>query len=229
MQIPLGQRLKTIAGHVPIGSRVADIGSDHGYLPAWLAQSGRAQRVIAGEINADPARRARETCFEFGLEDQMDVRLGDGLEVIQPGEVDVIVISGMGGTTIRQILEQGRGKLDGVMRLVLQPNVAAPELRYWLVTNEFVLTHESLVEENHIIYEVIVAEPGQSAPLNSLQLLLGPVLLKERPGLFREFAERLIADRRFVLGQLDKAASAEAAARREQFAREVAELEQAML
>lgn len=228
MLIPLGQRLKTIAGHVPTGCRVADIGSDHGYLPAWLAQSGRARMVIAGEINADPARRARETCFEFGLEDQMEVRLGDGLQVIQPDEVDVIVISGMGGTTIRQILEQGRAKLDGVMRLVLQPNVAAPELRAWLVANGFMIKEESLVEENHIIYEVIAAEPGQSAPLSSLQLLIGPVLLAERPALFCDFVSSLIADRRYVLRQLENAHSAEAATRRERFAREIAELEQAI-
>lgn len=229
MQIPLGQRLKTIAGHVPIGARVADIGSDHGYLPAWLAQTGRAQRVIAGEINHDPARRASETCFEFGLEDQMEVRLGDGLQVIEPGEVDVIVISGMGGTTIRHILEQGRSKLAGVTRLILQPNVATPELRSWLVANEFVIEDESLVEENHIIYEVIVAAPGQSVPLSLPQLLLGPVLLEERPALFPEFASRLLADRRFVLKQLERASSADAAARREQFAWEVAEIERAIL
>lgn len=228
MQIPLGQRLKTIAGYVTDGARVADIGSDHGYLPAWLVQSGRAQKAIAGEVNLDPARRARETCFEFGLEEQMEVRLGDGLQVIQPGEADVIVISGMGGTTIRQILEQGRGKLVGVRRLILQPNVAAPELRAWLVANGFEIRAESLVEENHIIYEVIVAEPGKSAELSAMEQLLGPVLLRERPMLFRAFVEKLIAERSFVVRQLQQSSSPEAASRRELFEREVAALQSAI-
>lgn len=224
MNVPIGPRLRAIAEYVPLGSRLADIGSDHGYLPAWLLLHARVTRAIAGEVNQDPARRAQETCQEYDLSPQMEVRLGDGLGVLAAGEIDVIVIAGMGGTTIRQILDQGRGALAQVRRLILQPNVAATELRRWLVANQFVIVDEALVEENSIIYEVIVAEPGETKPLSGLEAMLGPVLIRKKPHLFRRQVEAAIDERQYILAQLTKALSAPVVAKRQRLEQEILDL-----
>lgn len=224
MNVTIGPRLRAIAEYVPIGCRLADIGSDHGYLPAWLVLHERVAKTIAGEINQDPARRALETCQEYDLAPQMEVRLGDGLSMLAPGEIDVIVIAGMGGTTIRQILDQGKGVLAHVRRLILQPNVAATELRRWLIAHHFAIVEETLVEENGIIYEVIVAEPGQAEPISDLEALLGPILIKRRPALFHRQVEAAIDERQYVLLQLAKASSAEAESKRLRLEQEILDL-----
>ncbi|NLW16583.1 MAG: SAM-dependent methyltransferase [Firmicutes bacterium] len=93
MRINLGPRLRRVADFVPAGARLADIGSDHGYLAAWLLQKGKIELAIAGELNHEPAERARQTARAAGLEEKMWVREGPGLTVLQPGEVDTVVIA----------------------------------------------------------------------------------------------------------------------------------------
>lgn len=225
MNISLGPRLRVIAGFIPEGSRLADIGSDHGYLPAWLLLQRRVSRAIAGEINRDPARRAEETARELDLLPEMEIRLGDGLQVLQPDEVDAVVISGMGGSTIRQILAASPQVLAGLRRLVLQPNVGAPELRRWLADNRWRIVEEALVEEASIIYEVIVAEPGPAEPLDAIAALLGPELLRQRPPLLARQVDKLIGERQYVLQQLSRASSAEAVAKRQRLQIEIGQLE----
>ncbi|MGI6358132.1 MAG: tRNA (adenine(22)-N(1))-methyltransferase [Bacillota bacterium] len=213
MNLRLGPRLSAIAAMVPSGSILADIGSDHGYLPAWLLLNGKISRAIAVEVNLDPARRSLETCREYGLDGRMEVRVGDGLQAIGPGEVDVVVIAGMGGTTIANILEQGEPLLAGMQRLILQPNGAAASVRRWLSTRGQRIVDENLVEENGIIYEIIAAKPGVSRPLNELELLLGPINLQKRPTLLWQQVSALINERQYILRQLSKSTSAEATAK----------------
>jgi tRNA (adenine22-N1)-methyltransferase len=155
--VKLSKRLKTIADYVPEGSRLADIGSDHALLPVYLAERGRILSAVAGEIAYGPLQAAARQVREAGLGSRIDVRKGDGLSVLQPGEADAVTIAGMGGALIVQILQQGKPKLDGVRKLILQPNVAEDQVRRWLKENDWLLEDESLLEEDGKYYEVLAA------------------------------------------------------------------------
>lgn len=155
--VKISKRLEMIADRVPAGSRLADIGSDHALLPVYLAQMGKICFAIAGEVNPGPFQAANMQIKEAGLESTVHVRLGDGLEVIRSGEVDVITIAGMGGNLIMHILSAEFPKLTGVNRLILQPNVGEDQVRRWLYEHDWYLEDETILEEDGRIYEVLTA------------------------------------------------------------------------
>lgn len=160
MTVKLSRRLMKIAEKVPLGSRLADIGSDHALLPVYLVQQGKVQRAIAGELNEGPYESARQQVANAQAQSSIEVRRGDGLEVIFAGEADTITIAGMGGSLIVQILTSGQPKLQGVSRLVLQPNVGEETVRRWLDREGWRLSEEEIVSEDGRIYEILVAEPA---------------------------------------------------------------------
>ena len=116
-----------------------------------------------------PYNSAREQVKSEGLSDFIDVRKGDGLAVLEVGEVDCIVIAGMGGALITNILENGKEKLTKVERLILQPNIGTNNIRKWLIDNDWELVEEQLIEEDGKIYEILVADRG--IPLRPYQEL----------------------------------------------------------
>ncbi|MFC5651725.1 tRNA (adenine(22)-N(1))-methyltransferase [Paenibacillus solisilvae] len=157
--IKLSKRLQVIADRVTQGARVADIGSDHALLPVYLIQSGKCPTAIAGELNTGPFQAARRQTAEAGLKAVVQVRQGDGLSVLEPGEADTVTIAGMGGSLMADILEAGwrAGKLTGVTELVLQPNVGEDFVRRWLTGHAYVLRSERLIEEDGHLYEILHA------------------------------------------------------------------------
>ena len=186
----LSKRLHTVASYIPEGSILADIGSDHAYLPCYAVYKGMVTSAIAGEVVEGPYTSALNQVKEEGLEQQISVRKGDGLEVLSPGEATCITIAGMGGTLISSILERGKDKLVGTKRLILQPNIQAINIRKWLIDNEWELIDETIIEEDGKIYEILVAEKGNgSAPYTAeleKELLLGPFLIKACSDVFRK-------------------------------------------
>jgi tRNA (adenine22-N1)-methyltransferase len=220
--INISKRLETIAGFVKEGNRVADIGSDHALLPVFLVQTGKAIGAIAGEVNRGPWESACKQVESVGLTEQIDVRLGDGLAVLEPGEVDTVCIAGMGGTLICSILDKGNEPLQSVQHLVLQPNVAERNLRVWLYNNGWELKNEKIIKEDGIIYEILYAERGNpeypylKGPWEKEEWFeLGPFLWEEKNPVYYEkwLEERQKITR--VLSNLDKADSVEADAKRE--------------
>ena len=121
----------------PRGARLADVGTDHAYLPACLLMEGKIPSAIAADLREGPLRRARETAAEYGCGDRMAFRLCDGLSGIRPEETDAVVIAGMGGETIAQILEAAPWVRTRKIPLVLQPMSSIPELRQWLGEDGF--------------------------------------------------------------------------------------------
>lgn len=186
----LSYRLETVAKYIPSGYRLADIGSDHAYLPCHVIQKGVVHFAIAGEVVEGPFQSAKRQVEEAGLTDKISVRKGDGLEVISIGEVDCITIAGMGGTLITSILEQGKEKLSKVQRLILQPNISAVSIRVWLIQNGWELVAEEILEEDGKIYEILIAEKGDvERPYHhglEKGLLFGPFLLEQYSLTFRK-------------------------------------------
>ena len=188
----LGERLQTVAGLVGDFRRLADIGSDHAYLPAWLILQGKADYIVAGEVQRGPWEAACRTIADFGLEEAVSVRLGDGLAVVQPGEVDAVVIAGMGGASIRGILSRSSAVVSVLSRIVCQPMTGAADLRRWLLANGWLIDAEELVREDDRIYEIVAAIPGTATMPDELLLEVGPVLWQNRHPLLAEHLDKLI-------------------------------------
>lgn len=148
-----------------------------------------AKAAIAGEIVDGPYQTALQQVKEAKLENKISVRKGDGLEVIEANEVDCITIAGMGGGLITSILEKGAERLEGVQRLILQPNIGAHHIRNWCVQNNWELINEEIIEEDEKIYEILVAskiQTNESYKLTDASLLLGPFLMKEKNEAFKK-------------------------------------------
>lgn len=160
--IKISKRLEMIADQVPQGARIADIGSDHALLPTFLMQRGLISFAVAGEVNQGPLEAAQKQVSDAQMDSSISVRLGDGLEVIEAGEVDAITIAGMGGSLIASILEQGKHKLLGIKKLILQPNVGEEMVRRWLMDNDWFLSSETILEEDDKIYEILTAVPAET-------------------------------------------------------------------
>ncbi|MBO1579158.1 MULTISPECIES: tRNA (adenine(22)-N(1))-methyltransferase [Bacillus] len=212
-EVKLSKRLEEVVREIPVGSTVADIGSDHAYLPCYTIINNIATKAVAGEVVDGPFRSAQATVAESGLQEKVDVRKGNGLAVITPGEVDVITIAGMGGALIRDILENGKEKLNGVTRLILQPNIAAHHIREWFVENGWELIHEKIIKEDGKIYEILVGEKGD--PLTpyhenkQAELFIGPFLMKEKSNAFVEKWENELKNFQNILKQLERATESE--------------------
>lgn len=191
----IGARLETIGRLVPEGCRLADIGTDHAYLPVWLLQQGHITGAIAGDIAAGPCQAARSTIAMYGMGSRAEVRLGSGLEVLQPGEVDCVAIAGMGASTMIEIFEASSAVVAGTKVMVLQPMAGAASLRRYLNTHGWAITAEELVDDPPHFYEIIKAEPApvgglQPAPYTEIECIVGPVLLSQGHPLLTKHIER---------------------------------------
>ena len=153
----LSERLRMNVSLVPYGARVADIGCDHGYASIWLVQHGIARPVIAMDVNEGPIRRAREHVRQAGLESRIDCRKSDGLEKLRPGEVDTLLITGMGGPLMIRILWEGAAVMQAVQTLILQPQSEPDEVRKFLIGQGFVPVEEKACMDDGKYYFAICA------------------------------------------------------------------------
>ncbi|MDQ0197268.1 tRNA (adenine(22)-N(1))-methyltransferase [Neobacillus ginsengisoli] len=207
----LSFRLATVANYVPKNAKLADIGSDHAYLPCYLAKNAGLPFAIAGEVAAGPFQSAERNVLSEGLSEIISVRMGDGLDVLKHEEVDCITIAGMGGALIAGILERGKDKLHSVKRLVLQPNISAISIRKWFLENDWELIAEEIIEEDEKIYEILVAEKGEPGKPYILAkkeqgLLLGPFLVQSQNQIFKKKWLLEIKNWQRIVSQLEGAA-----------------------
>lgn len=203
----LAKRLAAIASYVPAGSVAADIGTDHAYLPVFLVEEGICARVVATDLKQGPFESAQRKIGESKLSDKIDLRLGNGLEVLEPGEIDVLVLAGMGGNTIREILAAAPDITKTVSRLILQPMADPGDLRAWLAANGWKINDERLVEDGGKIYVIIVAGPGHEDASDPFLLELGPRLLEKKDPLLGRYAEKIADQYEQALAGLESAKS----------------------
>jgi len=231
----LSRRLATLAEWVPQGAQLADIGTDHALLPVYLAGRGKIAFAVAGDLYDGPLQAARRQVAAAGLTGRIDVRQGDGLAVIRPGEVDTVCMAGMGGGLITRLLTDGADRLSSVRTLVLSPHGAEYAVRQWLMDNRYLLQQELLLEEDGVIYtlmkavrasdeeetaafhrrlydEKLLAPCAERIPMPML-LEMGPILLRAGGREFHAKWEQEIAKRKRAIGQMRKSASPKTAAK----------------
>ena len=181
-KIILSKRLQAVFNLVSKNTRAADIGADHAFLAIELIKKNISSFVIAGEVAPGPLENSKINVEQNNLEDKISVRLGDGLEVINDeDEIDTIIIAGMGGILINNILNAGYPeKFNHVKELVLQPNIGEPLVRKWLMEHNFEIVDENILEDDNHIYEMIKARFVEvPAKLKPEELLMGPKLLED--------------------------------------------------
>ncbi|MCP8616888.1 tRNA (adenine(22)-N(1))-methyltransferase [Salirhabdus salicampi] len=205
--IHLSSRLRYVANYIPSGATFADIGSDHAYLPCYVCLRDEKAKAIAGELNEGPYQSALQQVKKQQLTDRIDVRKGDGLSVIQPNEVDTVVIAGMGGTLIKNILHDGRHRIHNVKRIIAQPNVDARSVRKWLYSHHYRLVDEKIIEEDGYYYEILVAEQqaGESKSLTEKEYYLGPFLIENKDPAFVAKWKEVIPKKERVIQNMRKA------------------------
>lgn len=154
----LGGRLQLCASVVRPGTALADIGTDHAYLPIWLAKQGLVTRAIVADVRLGPLQKAQVNIRRYRVQDIVSARLSDGLDEIFPTEADDIVIAGMGGEMIIQIIAAAKWLKNETKRLILQPMTSAEQLRLFLAEQGFVVLREQAVVEDGRAYSVLLAE-----------------------------------------------------------------------
>ena len=179
-RIELTPRLQAVADWVPEGAKLADVGTDHAYLPAWLVQNGRVSSAIASDLREGPLGKAGETCRRFGVEG-IDLRLCNGLAEIAPEEADTIVIAGMGGENIAAILEAAPWTADGEHTLILQPMSRVEVLRAFLADHGYAIQREAVVPERGTLYPLMLVTAGEMT-LSLGQVYGGAKLLHDPMG-----------------------------------------------
>lgn len=181
----LSKRLERVAAYVPQNAVVADIGSDHAYLPCYLANNGLIARGIAGEVVKGPYESACKEVKRAKLQDTIEVRLADGMEAVEPKDgVTAVTIAGMGGPLIATILNKDLSRLQTVERLILQPNIHAKAIRVWAIKNGWKIIAEEILSEDDKVYEILVLERGEQE-LSEAEILVGPFLVQEKNEVFQ--------------------------------------------
>ena len=196
----LTPRLRAMAEQVPRGAKLADIGTDHGYLPVWLILNGVVDTAIASDLREGPLDRARQTAAHYGTAEQISFRLCGGLDGIARSEVDHIAIAGMGGDTIAQILAAAPWTRDKT--LLLQPMTALPALRRWLGQNGYAIRAERVAREGQRLYSIWTVTGGEMPPLSPGELWAGR---QSADPLWREYLD-------FIAGKVSRALTGHMAA-----------------
>ncbi len=208
----LTPRLMAIAEAVLPEKPMADIGTDHGYLPVELVRSGKIPNAIAADINAMPLEKAKGCIREAGVEDRIETRLGSGLSVLKPGEVSTIVMAGMGGYLIRDLLAAEKEIAEKAECLILQPMNNGAILRHYLEEHGFKIIDERIAKEAPRVYEIIVAVKGQMTITDPLDYEIGYQARMCRHPLFKDLIELKLEKEHKILMSTEGKTTAEAKA-----------------
>ena len=200
----LTNRLLRIASLVSKNKRLADIGTDHGYIPVYLLNENKIDFAILADINKGPLENARKEVRRNKLEDKVDLRLGSGIEVLKKDEVDEIIIAGMGGILISDLLEANKEVAHSVDKLILQPMQAQEELREYLLNNGYEILDECLEKEDFRIYEIIVAKyTGKNTVVeDNIYYEVGKKLIENNDELLGEFIDNKIKKYNNIINKL---------------------------
>ncbi len=217
----LSYRLQAVAELVTDGYRMADIGTDHAYVPIWLVKTDRIPGAIAADVNEGPLLRAEENIKANGLEDRIETRLSDGFSALKPGEVQSAVLAGMGGGLMIRILKEGAVVAGCLEECILQPQSEVEKVRAFLLKEGFLFLDENMVQDDGKYYPMMKVKPpcgkrgeekskenpagkAQKQVWTEEELRYGKLLLKGQNPVLREFLERERRIKQQILSQLEK-------------------------
>ena len=186
----LSKRLQAVADLVSEGQIVADVGTDHGYIPIYLLETKKCEKAIAMDINKGPLLRAKEHIAEHGLNQKIQVKLSDGVKALSAGECDCVVVAGMGGALAVKIMEEGREIFRSLREFVLQPQSELAKVRQYLWENEYCVIAEDMVLEDGKFYPMMKVKNGSSNPYTQVELRYGRELLMQKHPILKIFLEK---------------------------------------
>lgn len=187
----LSKRLQAVAGLVTEGASVADIGTDHGYIPIYLAENKISKKLIAMDVNKGPLERAMIHIKAKHLEDMIETRLSDGFNALKIGEVDTIIAAGMGGGLVIKIMTDHPEITDSIKCFILQPQSEIHKVREFLYKNDFSVVEEDMVEEDGKYYPMMkVVHEKEQEDYNEEELIYGKQLLRNAHPVLKEFLSR---------------------------------------
>ncbi len=198
----LSSRLKTIASFVSEGMCVADIGTDHGYIPIYLTSEGMTDKAYAMDVNRGPLERAGENIRKEGLDGRIECILSDGMEKL-PIDADSVVIAGMGVDLMEQILMGGGDRLFRLSELVLSPQSHWEKVRRFLHSHGFAIEKEALIKEDGKYYIVIKAVRGRESYRESWQYSYGTYLTGLKNPLMKEYLKKELKDKQKILDSFE--------------------------
>ena len=200
VRLPL--RLQTVYRLVPPEKPMVDIGTDHAFLPIELVRSGRVPSALAFDVRKGPLKIAGEHIRSVGLSDRIQTRLSDGFAALNAGEAETAVIAGMGGGTIRGILERKDPREVGIRTLILGPQSEEEALRFYLQAQGYLVYEERYVEEEGKIYGILAVRAGKEPALSETEARFGRVALNRRDPVLRESLEKKERIYREILAKL---------------------------
>ena len=187
----------------------ADIGTDHGYVAERLLAEGTCEKIIATDLNEGPLNRAKEHLSSVKLSDKCDFRLGSGLTVLKEGEADAIIIAGMGGDLISDIIESSKNVAMSAEQLILQPMTAVDKLRRYLFENGFEIIDENIVREYHHFYFIIKAKKGISKTDDDIYYEISRILLNKKEPVMMDYICKVLNTNKKIISNLEKARNEE--------------------
>lgn len=218
----LSKRLEAVAGLVSRGNRLADIGTDHGYIPIYLIEKGIIDEAVAMDINKGPLKKAEDNVSAHGLQERIKLRLSDGLEKLNKNEVDTVLIAGMGGALMSRILNDGKAVLSTVSELILQPQSEICEFRHFLHNSGYKIVKEQMLIDDGKYYVMFKAVKGQERYASEVEYIYGHLLLKEKNPVLCQYIKKELHTYESILGHLASSDSLNAHKRREVLAEKIA-------
>ena len=199
----LSERLSSVASMVTAGNCLADVGTDHGYVPIYLYERQLIPRAIAMDVNKGPLERARVHIAEYGFQNKIETRLSDGLAALKPGEADSVTIAGMGGPLIIRILSAYPEVTASLKELILQPQSEISEVRVWLGEQGYEIVEEHMVFEDGKYYSMFKAVKNEKCrALSALECKFGRLDVLKEIHVLKAFVERELNNKQNILEKL---------------------------
>ena len=223
----LSQRLSSVASMVTAGNCLADVGTDHGYVPIYLYERKIIPHAIAMDVNKGPLERAALHIAESGMKEAIETRLSDGLTALKPGEADSVVVAGMGGPLIIRILSAHPEITESLKELILQPQSEISEVRIWLYEQGYEIVEEHMVFEDGKYYPMFKAVKNPEAEkLTDLEYKYGKLSVLREPEVLRAYLVREIANKQTILQKLSEETTEKSKGRAVEIKALLAELEE---